>query len=609
MQDGKKTKAQLIEELAELRRRLAGQHPGENAREPEAALLRSGGAKAPLCLAQEYPGKTACRDSSLLPVTNENGRAESLVLCMVDRTRHKTARDELACESDKLTGILEAMQDGVYIIRSDYSIEYLNPVAVREFGPVDGKKCHEYFNALPQACDWCTNADTYDGRSTRSIWTCIRNGKTYDVFDTPIRNTDGSVSKLSILHDVTEHRAIQDALRLDEARLQALLELSRMTEATVEEVTAFALQQLVSLTGSESGFLGLLDDSGETFTLHAVAHSSGEECSVSDYPADVPIAEAGLWREAWRSRKPLIRNVFPSQPPGGCRLMEGHGPLTRAMSVPVFSGSRLVGIAAVANKDEDYDLSDLRQLTLLADGMWRFFDRRRSEESLKESEKRLRFLSSKLLSVWESERERLAQELHDRIGQTLAAVKFGVETCLNARGRNKANLMLLSLQGVIPLLQKAMREVRNIYMHLRPTILDDFGVLAAIGWLCREFEKLNPNVRIEQTIRLQEKDVAEPLKIVVFRIVQEALTNMERHSGAGRVWLTAARKRGEISLTIRDDGQGFDPRDIFAADDTERGLGLASMREQTRQSGGTFTVESSKGKGTLVRATWPVCCE
>ena len=307
----------------------------------------------------------------------------------------------------------------------------------------------------------------------------------------------------------------------------------------------------------------------------------------------------------WRSRKPLIINDFQASNPALRSLPDSHLPVTRLMSVPIFSGARVVGIAAVANKSEDYDLSDLRQLTLLMDGMWRLIERRNAEESLKESEKQLRFLSAKLLTVWENERERLARELHDRIGQTLAAVKFGVENALNAKGGSKANAMLQSLQGVIPMLQKAMREVRDIYMHLRPTILDDFGVIAAVGWFSREFQKLHPGIRIDREVLLREKDVAGPLKIVIFRIVQEALTNMARHSGANRVRLTVTQKDGSIELAIRDNGNGFDPKDILAADDAERGLGLASMQEQTKLSGGAFSVESSKGGGTVVRATWP----
>ena len=571
MQDGKKPKAQLIAELAELRRQVADLKASGTARSKHEEEALTGG-------------------------IDHHIRTEN---------RLRAANALLAVERNKLTSILEAMQDGVYIIQSDHSIQYINPIAVREFGAVDGKKCYEYFNLLSHPCEWCSNEDTYRGGSTRSIWACARNRKTYDVFDTPIRNEDGTVSKLSILHDVTEHCAIQDALRLDEARLQALLDLGRMTESTLDEITGFALEQQVSLTGSALGFLGFLDDGGDSFTLHAISNSVPERGLVTDSPHRVPLREAGLWADVWNSRKPVIANSFRTSSPRLPVPSGNHGPIERFMSVPIFAGSRVAGVAAVADKGEDYDLSDLRQLTLLVDGMWRLIERRKDEESLRESEKQLRFLSAKLLTVWESERERLAQELHDRIGQTLAAVKFGVENSLNARGRGKTRAVLESLQGVIPLLQEAMREVRNIYMHLRPTILDDFGVIAAIGWFCREFGSLYPDVFIDQEVRIREKEVPEALKIVIYRIVQEALTNMARHSRAKRVWLTVAKTKSDIDLAIRDNGRGFDPKDILAADDAHRGLGLASMQEQAKLSGGTFTVESSIGEGTLVRATWP----
>jgi PAS domain S-box-containing protein len=227
------------------------------------------------------------------------------------------------------------------------------------------------------------------------------------------------------------------------------------------------------------------------------------------------------------------------------------------------------------------------------------------EEALRESENHLRYLSSQLLTAQENERKRIALELHDSIGQTLSALKFSVENSLIQVGDNNVRVPVEPLKAIIPLIQESIEEVRRIQMDLRPSTLDDLGILATISWFCREFQTIYSRIRIEQQIDIHEDDVPDPLKIIVYRVLQEALNNITKHSEADLVLLSLSKADSTIKLRIEDNGLGFDLEDVLSAESSKRGLGLASMKERTELSGGSFSVESAKGKGTTIRTSWP----
>jgi PAS domain S-box-containing protein len=233
-------------------------------------------------------------------------------------------------------------------------------------------------------------------------------------------------------------------------------------------------------------------------------------------------------------------------------------------------------------------------------------DRKNTEEALRKSEEQLRHLSAQLLEVQENERKRIAGELHDSIGQSLTAIKFGLENALSRIHQGEAKVSSESLEALIPVVQQASKEVRQIHTNLRPSLLDDLGVVLTISWFCREFEKLYSGIRIEKAIHLDEKGMPERLKIVVFRILQEALNNVAKHGGADLVTVSLRETDGQIELAIEDNGRGFDVKDVSSVRTPKEGFGLTSMKERTELSGGAFAIESTPGAGTVVRASWSI---
>jgi signal transduction histidine kinase len=230
----------------------------------------------------------------------------------------------------------------------------------------------------------------------------------------------------------------------------------------------------------------------------------------------------------------------------------------------------------------------------------------RAEAACIDPEDRLRFLSSQLLRAQENERKRIAGELHDGIGQILSAIKYGVEDTLHRLDEHISAEAIRSLKAVIPVIQSGVEEVRRICMDLRPSILDDLGILATISWFCREFQVIYSDIHIEQEIAIEEEDVPEGLKIVIYRILQEALNNIAKHSKATHVHLSLTKSAAAIELRVEDNGLGFNPADELAKDVPHRGLGLASMKERTETIGGSFSMTSLPRRGSTLRATWPL---
>jgi PAS domain S-box-containing protein len=268
--------------------------------------------------------------------------------------------------------------------------------------------------------------------------------------------------------------------------------------------------------------------------------------------------------------------------------------------IPVRYREKILGAIHLADeRDGIVPLRSIEFIESMAPLIGEAINQFNLEEKLRESESRLRLLSSQLLSVQEAERKRIAREIHDSIGQTLAAIKFGLESKLGQMGAG-APPPGVSIENIISLAQNGIEESRRIQMDLRPSVLDDLGILATIGWFTREFQKVYSHISVERQISVEENEIPDSLRTALFRVMQEAMNNVAKHSKADLARLILRKTAGKIELSIEDNGAGFDP------ENTKQGLGLTSMRERTELSGGTFAVESTVGKGTILRASWVV---
>jgi PAS domain S-box-containing protein len=231
-------------------------------------------------------------------------------------------------------------------------------------------------------------------------------------------------------------------------------------------------------------------------------------------------------------------------------------------------------------------------------------DQKRMEEALLQSERELRLFPSRLLQAQEEERKRIAADVHDSLGSDLSVVKLKLEKVLegfNEQGRGK-EVLTESIASV----NRCIKEVGRIQAGLRPSVLDDLGLESAINWLCREFSQ-NYSLRVEKNIKLKEDQIPVSLKTVIFRTLQEALHNAARHSRADRSIVSLKVDDSMVHLKIEDRGQGFDYQKLgLSKKGAQRGIGLFSMKERVEDSGGSFHIESERGKGTTITVFWPL---
>jgi PAS domain S-box-containing protein len=191
----------------------------------------------------------------------------------------------------------------------------------------------------------------------------------------------------------------QEALRLNEARLAAVWELTQMTSSTLPEVTDYTLEAGVKLTRSQVGFVGLLEDNEASLRILSWSSQVMAQCAVHDKAVIYPIATAGLWGEAVRRRQTLVVNDYANSQEEKQGLPNGHIALQRLLVVPVLDGGQVVALAAVANKPGPYDDQDSRQLTLLLKGMWRHIRRQRSEQAMVHEIERMHQFQAKLIQT------------------------------------------------------------------------------------------------------------------------------------------------------------------------------------------------------------------
>lgn len=228
-----------------------------------------------------------------------------------------------------------------------------------------------------------------------------------------------------------------------------------------------------------------------------------------------------------------------------------------------------------------------------------------AKQKIKRAEKDLRELTAQLFKAEENVRKYIAQELHDSVGQQLTSIKYITENIMNRIALEQGNREYASLQQLIVLVQNLIDDISRISMDLRPSTLDDLGILATISWFCREYQSVFPNITLQKEITIQEQDVQPDIRIPIFRIIQEALNNVARHSKASTVLVRLSNTADGIELSIADNGIGFNTGADTPPQEERRGFGLVSMKERTNYSGGKCRIRSAAGEGTTITASWP----
>jgi PAS domain S-box-containing protein len=514
----------------------------------------------------------------------------------------------LSPEEEKFRALAENSPDVIDRFDREMKHIYINPAGVRLFGKqagsLIGKTIEETGLPQPYYSLWKKRIQKVfeTGQPTEvEDYIPTKNGvRFYQSHCVPEYGADGTVANvLVVARDLTGRKQAEEALRQSEQRYRSLF--NGMTEG-------FALHEIICDEKGESCDYRFLEINPAFERLTGlkredVVGKTMSQVLTNDDPKWVKIyGDVALTGKSihFDNYSPVLKRhyeVFAYCPAPGQFGVLFMDITERKQAEEALRRSRDQLEMRVQERTEE-----LR--TINEDLKTENEERLKIEIELRESENHLRELSAALLSAQERERKRIAQEIHDSMGASLAATKFKVETALTEMG-NDSPQTRAALQTIIPILQGTIEEARRIQMSLRPSILDDLGILATINWFCRQYESIYPSIRIEKEIDIQEHEVPDSLRIVIYRVLQEAMNNIAKHSKTPVVLLFLKRTDRAIQLVIQDSGQGFDLAEAQSRRDTPRGLGLDSMRERVELSGGSFSIESRKGAGTVIRAMWP----
>lgn len=216
------------------------------------------------------------------------------------------------------------------------------------------------------------------------------------------------------------------------------------------------------------------------------------------------------------------------------------------------------------------------------------------------ADRRIRELAKNFVRFQIEERRHFSRELHDGINQLMVAVKFRMELALKQiKQQRVSGCDLDNIAAGLDMIQEAIREVRRISHALRPGLLDKMGLQAAIEDLLEQFKQRTGTITKSNITLGARTSLPEEVEITLYRVIQEALTNIERHANAKQIGLTLEQKAKQVGLTLEDDGQGFSP------DAKTDGIGLTNLRERVELIGGDFTVESTFQQGTRIKVALP----
>ena len=365
-------------------------------------------------------------------------------------------------------------------------------------------------------------------------------------------------------------RAEEEAKHLREKR--ALEDRVQQSEALYRTIVENAHDAIWTL--DTQGHLTFVNRRGEEISGYNVSELIGKDFQLLVPPEDLPRAK-DLFLNILHGKVESFEGRFCAKD-GTIRLLSVN-------AVPLYENGTVVGMFNIG-----------RDIT----------EQRNAEKALRESEKQLRYLSSQLLTAQETERRRISRELHDELGGALSVLKLRVNF-IRKKLESDPVMAEEECRTISQYINQVIENVRRLSRDLSPSVLEDAGLLAAIHWLITN-SKTDHKIKMILNVGDIDQLFSRDAQIIIYRILQEALTNIVRHAQAKNASLTIEGHEDEVSFSVEDDGIGFDALRVTTVNLNKGGLGLAIIEERARMLGGSLEIWSEKGKGTRITFRVPL---
>ncbi|EFI36339.1 multi-sensor hybrid histidine kinase [Desulfonatronospira thiodismutans ASO3-1] len=336
-----------------------------------------------------------CRSN---PILDEKGNVVQLIEQLRDITEYKQKAEALRESEQKLRSLFSAMTEAVVL----HELVFDSRGEAIDYRIIDCNQAFTKMTGISKAEAVGKLATEVYGTDTPPYWqefsqvaitgTPLDFSTYYQPLNKHLRISVVSPEKnkfATIITDITELKKAEETIRLNEKRLQTLLDLNNMKDASVTELTHFAMEAAVSLTGSSMGYVAFPSEDETVLNMFAWSSKAMQECAIKDKHVEFKVCDTGLWGEAIRQRRAIITNDYSTSSPLKKGMPEGHVHVTRHMNVPIFDQDRIVIVAGAANKPTAYSDDDVRQLELLMSGLWTILCRKRAEQEREQLQARL----------------------------------------------------------------------------------------------------------------------------------------------------------------------------------------------------------------------------
>lgn len=533
---------------------------------------------------------------TISPVLDSSGNPKCLVAVIEDITERKRADEALRQSEELYRTVVEQAAENIFLVDTETKRIVESNAAL-----------HSSLGYSEEELERMTLYDivAHDRESiNQNIAFILQEGRYY-CGERLYKRKDGSLMELEVnvstapygvktvmcvvAHDVTERNRAEKRLRHSLGILLALREAGQTLASTLEseEIISRLLEIMQRVSNLSSVMISLRDKNGNLRIWRSVGlQELGQR--------------ARFTHEAQAARRATVeskeRRLFRLQ-----RLNSGTGHLT-GLCLPLCMQDSVVGVLEAYGPESLVETDTVELIASITSQAARALENARLHEELGERECRLQDLVEKLLGTQEEERHRVSYEVHDGLAQIAAAAHQHLQAFAQRYSLEEESSRR-DLERILRLVRQTVTEARRIIANLRPTILDDLGLAPTILLEAERLREEGYDVLLEEA--LGEERLPAPVETTLFRIAQEALTNMRKHSQTKRVCIKLGYRGDKVELEIQDWGQGFDPTAAATGNGPGERVGLAGMRERVGMLGGKLEIRSRLGTGTYISASVP----
>lgn len=522
---------------------------------------------------------------------------------------HAEGKDPDNISAGCLQSIIDGLGDEVIITGPDYRIKQANNAVLRRLGKtmkdIEGQPCYKVSHNTDEPCrsPWSdcpikrvmeTGETVCTLHTSQGNQTSEEGERWIEIVASPLRDGAGRITEIIELYrDVSESRKLRREILRANRELLALNSISRALNQTLDLMSTIkiAVETMLDALEAEISWVKLADENGSTPAIHANR----------ELPKEVlkELVQAVNNMALSEKTTSATYTIMAGKENGGAEQ------LWQFVVTPLRSKGITLGTAGVGTVRHPVDQQRIQLVDAMGHQISTAVERCKLYGEVQGARDLRGELLRKVITAQEEERRRIARELHDETGQALTALRLCLERLTVTSDSNTAGEFKKQLEQSLNLCHQADEEIDKLIFDLRPSLLDDLGLVEAIEFFI-EARLTAAGIKGRLVVTGEERRLSSEREVSLFRIIQESINNIIKHAQAKNVTIKLVYKADQMEAWIEDNGCGFDVKHIINQQSTGRGLGLLGMKERISLIGGELSITSSKGKGTIIKAVIPL---